>query len=131
MESMTLQKVEKDLVSRVQWIESRAAKYLYINFQECTDEERIDISHIAIDIMKKEDLNSVNLLLDVNNTTISIESMREVRKDWVSISPKLCKVAIIGVSGFKTILFKLMKNMIPFKTIPFSTTEEAVSYLCR
>ena len=127
---MTVQKLEKNLASRVQWKESVANKYLFIDFQGCTEEERIDISDIAINIIKKEDLNSVHLLVDLNNTTVSIESMRLVKKDWVMVAPNISRTAMLGVKGFKSMLLKLWGNMMPFKSKPFATSEEAINYLC-
>lgn len=122
--------MEKDLFSHVQWKAHNGCRYLFINFQYCSDEERIGISHIVIDIIKKEALKSVLLLADVNNTIVTIESMRTVRKDWQMVSPNFNKVAIIGVTGFKSMLFKLWGNMMPYKTQSFATTQGAIKYLC-
>lgn len=128
---MTTQKVEIDLATRVQWRECGNSRYLSINFQHCTDEQRIAISDIALEIIRKEDLNSVRLLVDVNDTVVTIESMRIVRKDWQMMSPNLSKAAILGVNGFKSLLLKLWGNMMPFKTQPFATTEDAIDFLCK
>lgn len=64
----------------LQWKEHNGQKYLYMNFQYCSDEERIAISKVATKMIAKSELNSVRLLTDVNHTKVSVESMREVNK---------------------------------------------------
>ena len=128
---MSIKSETIDLKSRVIWSESNGVKFLIMDFQYCTDEERIAISDIALETIKQQENKSVRLLVDVNNTTISIESMRAVNKDWEGAAIYLNRVAIIGVSGFKSLLLKIWGSMISFRTRPFPSKEEAIYYLCQ
>lgn len=123
--------MEKKLNAHIEWQNHNNKKVLFINFQYCSDAERIAISKIAVAIIAGEAFNSVRVLFDVRNTEISIESMRVTKKEWMDVGPNILKIAFIGVTGIKSMMLKLSVNMTNFKMKPFSTTDEGILYLCR
>ena len=123
--------MKKNLNAHVEWKEDNNQKYLAINFQFCSNEERLAISKIAVMLIAEEDFNSVRLLIDIRNTKVSVESMRVVKKEWMNVRLKLLKISLVGVTGVKSMLLKLWVNMTNLKVQPSNTTDEAIVYLCR
>lgn len=120
-----------DLQSRVQWEEYNGKKYIYLDFKQCSDQQRIAISKIVTRLIGEQNLNSVRLLVDINETTVSVESMRDVKQDWNDVRPHIHKTAIIGIKGVKSILIKVWWSLSDFQTKPCKTKDEALNYICK
>jgi hypothetical protein len=99
--------------------------------QYLSDNERIELSELITPIIRDEDLKSALLVIDIRNTTITIESMRAVKKDWIDTAPHIRQIGLIGVKGSMLILFKLLRFMIPMNVITSNSPEKAERLLCR
>lgn len=117
-----------DLPEKVKWETSEKQRYLMIDFSGCSDEERISISKQALELIKNEAFSSVNILVDLRDTTVSVESMRVVKNDWIKMSPYLKKVAMIGVTGSKSLMLKLWGFMTSMKTQVVGSEREGIVY---
>ena len=115
----------------LEWLAFDNHKILYMNFQHCNDEKRIEISNIAIKLIAAQDLNSVRLLINVNHTEISVESMRVVKQDWLDVDPHIFKTSIIGVTGAKSILIKIWWSLTNSKAKLHKSHDEAMQYLSK
>lgn len=120
---------DQEMLQRIEWRLFEESKYLFMNFQHCTDQERIDISKVAIKIISKEEFKSVKLLVDMRNTTVSIESMRAVKKDWISVKPNLDKISMIGITGSKSTMIKLWNFMTTLKVKPAKSEKEGIQFI--
>lgn len=113
------------------WIEHEGQKILYMNFQYCDDEKRIEISKVAIKLIAAQELNSVRLLTDVNHTVVSVESMRAVKQDWIDVDPHILKTSIIGIKGAKSVLIKIWYSLTNSSAKLHRTYDDAIHYLSK
>ena len=63
------------------------------------------------------------------NTTVSIESMRAVKKDWISVKPNLDKISMIGITGSKSTMIKLWSFMTTLKVKPAKSEKEGIQFI--
>lgn len=120
-----------ELPGKVAWQEANGHKYLLMDMQYCSEERRIELSRIIIPMIKKEVIHTVRIIANVRHTTISLQSMRTVQKDWIDALPYFDRVAMIGVNGAKSMLFKIWGFLTNMKVKRVQSTEEAIAYLCR
>lgn len=118
-----------DISTRAEWRNFEGNKFMVMDFKHCSDEERIEISKHAIRLIQKEGFNSVKMIIDVRSTSISVESMRVSKKDWVNLKPHLNRTAMIGVNGPKSMMLKLWGFMTSIKVKTVKSEEEALQFL--
>lgn len=113
------------------WITHRGKRIMvadYANF--AIDLPALQAEINAVDnIICQEPAESVLLLVDVRNTTTTIEAVELFKKSSVRTTQHLQKVAVIGVSGIRRMLLDVVSQSSSQEMTIFDDTDAAKDWL--
>ncbi len=115
---------------RVEWIKFKEKEILYSNFEGLTDEAEI-LS--TLELQKKMMMQStipILLLVNLTGSPMTLESTPVAKEAVAAASARLSKIALVGITGLKTIIvkgFEKSKGVAPQRM--FDTVAEAKEWL--
>ncbi len=116
---------------RVKFIEHKGQKIIYLDFSNMHGEDLIHVVHEFEQlVMSNKDNTRLVSLTNFTNSHIYGDGLREIKQVAKRVRPYLHKRAVIGITGAKMVLYKMVNFFAggsPTKL--FTTIEEAKDYL--
>jgi hypothetical protein len=112
-----------------EWILHKGKKILYINYNELSNQEQLDLirkaTQILLDSGSKENLT----LSDVRGITVSSEFVDLAKEMGQKSGLVTKKAAIIGIEGIRKVILQGVNKFSGNIRKPFNTIEEAKDWL--
>jgi|YelNatPaOPRAMG01_1025707.scaffolds.fasta_scaffold63823_2 hypothetical protein len=112
------------------WKSYGGTQIFYCDYSGLKPDEMIKFLHETCDVLRKTP-NKVPLLVNFENTVGTTEYMNEVKRLGTEvIAPKTTKMALLGISGVKSVLLQGYALFTGQKNIKsFKTEKEAMEWL--
>ncbi|MCF6241473.1 MAG: hypothetical protein L3J74_09035 [Bacteroidales bacterium] len=119
--------------NRVKFIEHKGRKIIYLDFSNMHGEDLIKVVHEFEQIViNSRDNKYLCSLTNFTNSHIYGDGLREIKRVAKRVRPFLYKRAVIGITGAKMVLYKMVNFFAggtPTKL--FASIEEAKDYLAK
>lgn len=115
--------------ARMNWINYKGKEILYDDYSGLTGDEMAKlipvITHLTFESGKKDIL----LIVDVSNAFANKAAVNQFGESGTISKHLLTKTAVLGITGVKKILLKVVNRVTSLNAKPFSSAEEAKEYL--
>jgi hypothetical protein len=114
----------------VEWIDYKGKKILYCNLQGLKKD--VEIMQVIERQMQEigQATSPILLLLNIEDSPMTADSVQFAKEKLSKYNTKLKKIALVGITGLKTIIvkgFEKSRGGVPEET--FATEEEAKAWL--
>jgi hypothetical protein len=116
-------------MDRVQFIQHKGRKILYLNFADCKPNEVLQVIEEAKSTIKTQARKSVYTLTNVTNSAFN-SAVSDAMKDFVLHNkPYVAASAVVGVTGLKQIIFNAVMKLSGRQLTAFESLDAAKDWL--
>lgn len=115
------------------WIVYKNKRILYADYSHFvadSEERRMEIVQIN-ELACHEPQGSVLLLVNVEGSTGTKEAVADLKESAVKVKSSVVKTAVVGVTGFKAVLMKMIGSYSGLPMVPFNDLEAAKEWLIK
>lgn len=118
-----------NLENRAQKMNYKGKDLIFMDYSNLNIDQVLDLSKISAQVIRKEPLNSVLLLVDVTDARFNSKIIDELKSLSKDNKPFVKKTAIVGVNNFKKILFNAIVSFAKRDLKLFNNLEESKDWL--
>jgi flavodoxin len=116
-------------MERVQFIQHKGKKILYLNFAYCKTDEVLTVIDQAKATIRTQARQSVFTLTDVTNTAFNSKVSDAMKEFVIHNKPYIVASAVVGVTGLKQIIYNAVMKFSGRKLMAFDSIAEAKDWL--
>jgi hypothetical protein len=117
------------LTSRVQFIEHRGKRVLFINYSDCDIALLKAVAEEMHRVISKEPPKSVLTLNDVTGTSFDSESVEVLKSKVIANAPYVKRAAVIGIRGLQKLIYEAIQKFSQRNIPLFDSRQEALDWL--
>lgn len=117
------------LTSRVQFIEHRGQRVLFINYADCDIALLKAVAEEMHRVISKEPPKSVLTLNDVTGTSFDSESVEVLKSKVIANAPYVKRAAVIGIRGLQKLIYEAIQKFSQRNIPLFDSRQEALDWL--
>jgi hypothetical protein len=117
------------LTSRVQFIEHRGQRVLFINYSDCDIALLKAVAEEMHRVISKEPPKSVLTLNDVTGTSFDSESVEVLKSKVIANAPYVKRAAVIGIRGLQKLIYEAIQKFSQRNIPLFDSRQEALDWL--
>jgi hypothetical protein len=117
------------LTSRVQFIEHRGQRVLFINYADCDIALLKAVAEEMHRVISKEPPKSVLTLNDVTGTSFDSESVEVLKSKVIANVPYVKRAAVIGIRGLQKLIYEAIQKFSQRNIPLFDSRQEALDWL--
>ncbi len=114
---------------RVNFIKHHGKEILVLDFSNCSIDEVCSTIVAAKSVIRAQPQKSLLTLSNVTNARFNEEVTQQMKEFTAHNKPYVKAAAVIGISGFKKIIFEAVMMFSKRNIQTFSTTDEAKDWL--
>lgn len=116
---------------RVNFIDYKRNRILYLDFSECTIEEGSRTMEEARLVIDAQPPASVLVLSNVTRAQYNRETIKKLQEFVLQNRPFVKASAVIGLDGLKKVIFDLITKVAGRHMSVFATKEDAIAWLAQ
>ena len=121
--------VEAIAAGRVQFIEHKGTRVLFINYSHCDVAMLKAVAEEGNRVISRESPGSVRTLNDVTGTSFDKESVAVLQSKVVANAPFVRRAAVIGISGLQRLIYEGVQAFSKRRIPLFSSRQDALNWL--
>ena len=118
-------------MERIQFIEHKGRKLLYLNFANCAPDEILATVVKAKATIASQPRESVYTLTDVTNAGFNSKVSEALKEFVIHNKPYVKAAGVVGVTGLRQIIYNAVMKLSGRKLTAFDTMAEAKDWLAQ
>ncbi len=116
-------------MERVRFLEHKGRKVLLLDFNNCTEEDVIDMMQEAQKIVTSQPPLSMLTLSDYSGGHFSRAAVQDMKETAARDRPYVKREAVVGIEGMPKALYKGLRDFSTRRFPGFKNREEALAWL--